>query len=98
MFRAVDLHRAASDRGVEVSCPNRKEIRYRRNGHELVVAREPIRGHDIEPLQAVYMSAPLKWLPPHQDEPIGDSERADIARDIVAACRIFGIDTEIVGN
>ncbi len=97
MFRAVGTHEAASERGVVVAYIDRKQIRYCRRDHELVLPREVIRGRDLDPAQAVFLDARARWAPPHQDEPIGDQERAAIAKDIVAACRTFGIETEVVG-
>lgn len=98
MFRAIDTHQAASARGIVVACIDRDKLRYARKDHALIIQREVIVGPDEEPAQAVYLTRGLKWLPPYQDEPIDDAERAGIAKDIVAACRTFGIDTEVVGS
>lgn len=98
MFRAIDPRRAASDTGVEITCLDRRQIRYRRDGHELIVLREPVAGRDLDPVQSVVLAPKLCWLPPHQNEPIDDGMRATIAREIVEAFRAFGIDTEVVGS
>lgn len=98
MFRAVDLNRAANSKGVVVSCSDRRSLRYKRQDHELLLRREPVRAPDMEPVQTVYLAPNLEWLPPHQHEAIDDGDRQRIADEIVAACRTFGIEVEVVGR
>lgn len=94
MFRAVNLSDISNGAGVTVSLVDRGTIRYRRSDRELMLSCDCVGDHEAGSANIVHLERGLRW---QDNEPVGDAERAIIARDIVEAYKALGIETEVVG-
>jgi len=85
-FRRIGPNTAESDTGVRVERSGRTELRYSEASKTTIVEVEP--GNRL----AIYESTICAWLPPHEEEPLTDQDRARILSRVAEALKFLGTD------
>jgi hypothetical protein len=70
----------------------RDEYKYCDGDHALVLQIEMLKG---DPERLLYSSTIKQWLPPHENEPIGSTQRREIAERISQCLEKAGYTVEI---